>query len=159
MGRLIAERLGLPFVELDSLAWLPNWATRPEEELRRLVEEKTRGRAWVVDGNYGKVRDIVWPRADTIVWLDYGFLRVFGQLLLRTVRRCLTGEVLWHGNRERFRIAFLSRDSILVWAIRTHRRRRREYPALLSLPENGHLRLIRLRSPREARRWLESLQS
>lgn len=53
-------------------------------------------------GNYGRVRDLLWPRADTIVWLDYAFPLVLGRLTARTVRRAVTGEILWNGNRETF---------------------------------------------------------
>lgn len=157
VGRAIADRLGIPFVELDALAWLPGWTDRPLAELRELVEERTRGPAWVVDGNYSKVRDLVWGRADTVVWLDYPFRRVFGQLLRRTLRRALRREELWNGNRESIRMSFFSRESILLWAIRTHRRRKREYPELLARSEHTRLRVIRLRSPAETRRWLDGL--
>jgi len=77
VGRAIADRLGIPFIELDALAWLPGWVNRPLAELRELVDERTRGPMWVVDGNYSKVRDLVWGRADTVVWLDYPFHHVF----------------------------------------------------------------------------------
>ncbi len=157
VGRGIADRLGIPCIELDALAWLPGWTNRPLAELRELVEERTRGPAWVVDGNYSKVRDLVWGRADTVVWLDYPFRRVFGQLLRRTIRRSLRREELWNGNRESLRMSFFSRDSILLWAIRTYRRRRRQYPELLSKPEHAYLKVIRLRSPAETRRWLDGL--
>lgn len=157
VGRAIASRLGIPFVELDALAWLPGWTNRPLAELRELVEERTRGPSWVVDGNYSKVRDLVWGRADTVVWLDYPFRRVFGQLLRRTVRRALRREELWNGNRESLRMSFFSRESILLWAIRMHGRRKRQYPGLLARPEHGHLNVIRLRSPAETRRWLDGL--
>ncbi|MBC7170056.1 AAA family ATPase [Candidatus Bipolaricaulota bacterium] len=157
VGRAIADRLGIPFVELDALAWLPGWTNRPLAELRELVDERTRGPAWVVDGNYSKVRDLVWGRADTVVWLDYPFRRVFGQLLRRTLRRALRREELWNGNRESIRMSFFSRESILLWAIRTHRRRKREYPELLARPEHARLRVIRLRSPAETRCWLDGL--
>ncbi len=60
VGRALADRLGIPFIELDALAWLPGWTNRPLAEGRVLVEERTRGSVWVVDGNYSKVRDIVW---------------------------------------------------------------------------------------------------
>lgn len=154
VGRVLADRLGVPFIELDALAWLPGWTGRPLGELRTLVAERTAGPAWVVDGNYSEVRDIVWSQADTVVWLDYPFWRVFLQLLRRTLRRSLRREELWSGNRETLRQALLSRESILLWAIRTHRRRKREYPELLARPEYAHLIVIRLRSPREAHRWL-----
>jgi len=157
VGREIAARLGIPFLELDALAWLPEWVSRPTEELRSLVEERTRDPAWVVDGNRGVVRDLVWTRADTVVWLDYPFRRVFTQLLRRTILRVVCREELWNGNRESWRTSFFSRDSILLWAIRTHRRRKREYPELLARPENAHLTVIRLRSPAETRRWLATL--
>lgn len=154
LGRALAQRLGVPFVELDALAWLPGWTMRPLEEFRALVAERTASPAWVVDGNYSRVRDIVWARADKVVWIDYPFGRVFLQLLRRTVRRSLRREELWSGNRESLRKAFFSRDSILLWAIRTHARRKREYPELFARPEHAHLTVVRLRSPREARRWL-----
>ncbi|QAA76947.1 MAG: Adenylate kinase [Candidatus Bipolaricaulis sibiricus] len=157
VGRAIADRLGIPFVELDALAWLPAWTNRPLAELQELVDERTRGPAWVVDGNRSEVRDLVWGRADTVVWLDYPFRRVFGQLLKRTLRRALRREELWNGNRESLRMSFFSRESILLWAVRTHRWRKREYPALLGRPEHAHLRVIRLRSPVETRRWLDGL--
>jgi hypothetical protein len=115
------------------------------------------GGAWVTDGNYSKVRDIVWCRAHTVVWLDYALPVILGRLVWRTVRRLVRREELWNQNRERFAGAFLSRDSIILWALQTYRRRRREYPVLFGRPECAHLLVVRLRSPREARRWLDGL--
>ena len=158
VGRLLAARLGVPFVEMDALSWQPNWTLAPDEEIRALVDEATRGDGWVIDGNYSRFRDIVWARADTVVWLDYRFPVAFLQLVGRTLRRVLTGEQLWNENRERLRTAFLSRDSILLWAIKTHRRRQREYPALLERSVHRRLRFVRLRSHRETEAWLARLQ-
>ena len=73
--------------------------------------------------------------------------------MLRVVRR----EELWHGNRETFRHSFASRDSILLWFLRTFRRRRRQYEAAMADPTNAHLTFVRLRSPREAERWLAAI--
>ena len=69
--------------------------------------------------------------------------------MLRAVRR----EELWHGNRETFRHSFAGKDSIMLWFLRTFRRRRRQYEAAMADPANAHLTLVRLRSPREAERW------
>ncbi len=158
VARELADRLGFIHVELDALSWGPNWTMEPDDAFRAVVAAASAGDRWVIDGNYRKVRSIVWARVDTIVWLDYSFPRVFEQLLRRTIRRALTHEELWHGNRERLRTSFFSRDSILLWAIKTHRRRQREYPALLARPEYERPRVVRLRSPRETRRWLADIR-
>jgi hypothetical protein len=99
----------------------------------------------------------VWHRADTVVWLDYALPVVLGRLLWRTLRRIITQEELWHGNRERFLTQFSSRDSLLLWALRTYPRRRREYPILFEEPEYVHLAVVHLGSPRAARAWLAGL--
>jgi hypothetical protein len=116
------------------------------------------GAAWVVDGNYPEVRDLIWQRADTLVWLDYQLVLIMWRLTLRTFRRVATREVLWNGNRERDLSAhFFSRDSIFLWALRTYGLRRREYPALLALPAYAHLDVVRLPSPRATNAWLAGL--
>jgi hypothetical protein len=58
------------------------------------------GDAWTTDGNYSKVRDIVWGLADTVVWLDYSLPIVLSRVIGRTLRRTICQEELWSGNRE-----------------------------------------------------------
>lgn len=155
----IAQRLGIPHVELDALHWEPNWTEAPIEVFRARVTQALSGETWAVDGNYGKVRDIVWGRADTVVWLDYTLAVILWQLVRRTVRRSVTQEELWGGNRESLGKAIFSRESILLWALQTYKRRRREYPVLLGKPANAHLAVIHLRSSRETHQWLINLTS
>lgn len=152
-GRL-AAKLNIPHTELDALNWGPDWTMRPADEFRVLVDQATRSDAWIVDGNYSRSRDIVWPRADTIVWLDYPLPLVLWRLWWRTLRRGIFREELWSGNRERLWEHFFTRDSLFLWALQTYPRRRREYPALLKAAEHRHLALVRLRSPRKADEWL-----
>lgn len=154
LARAIAARLGLPHGEQDAWNHEANWQEAPPELFQARVDAFTRQGGWVMDGNYGKARDLSWPRADTLVWLDYPAPTVFWRLLRRTVRRVLTRAPLWNGNRETLR-AQLSRDSILVWFFRTHWRRRRETPPLIAA--FPHLQVVRLRSPREAQAWLRGL--
>ena len=158
LARQLSARLGLPHVELDALHWDPGWAPTPAEIFVGRAGAALGGDTWVVDGNYPEVRDLIWRRADTIVWLDYSLALTMWRLTLRTFRRVATREVLWNGNRERGLSAhFFSRDSIFLWALRTYGLRRREYPALLALPSYAHLRAVRLRSPRATNAWLASL--
>lgn len=156
VARRTAEALGVPFVELDALHWGPDWEEAPLEVFRGRVRDAIRGDGWVVDGNYGKVRDLVWGRADTVLWLDYPFLGTFLRLLWRTLRRVVLRERLWNGNREGLTAVF-GKDSILLWAVTSHPRYGREYPRLMGDPEYAHVRFLRHRSPRETEEWLRSL--
>jgi adenylate kinase family enzyme len=154
LARNIAGRLRLPHGEQDAWNHGPGWQPEPEADFRAAVDAFTSGPAWVMDGNYGKARDIGWARADTLVWLDYPGPLVLWRLLTRTARRVVGRQELWNGNRETLRGAFEA-DAPLRWFFRTHWRRRRETPALpAGFP---HLTVIRLRSARETRRWLQNL--
>jgi adenylate kinase family enzyme len=156
-ARRIAQILNIPHVELDALHWEPHWIEADLAIFRQRADEATRGESWTLDGNYSKVRDIVWPRATTILWLDYSFPLVMWRIITRTLRRSLTREQLWNGNRETVRGAVFGRDSIILWSLTTYHRRRREYPELFARPEHSHLTVIRQRSPKETERWLAEL--
>lgn len=153
----IAERLGIPHIEMDALHWEPNWTEAPFDVFCQRLSQAISGSVWVVDGNYGKSRHIVLSRADTVVWLDYSLPEIMWQLLWRALKRSIRREELWSGNRESLSRALFSRESILLWALQTYKRRRREYPVLLDQPEYAHLAVIHLRSPRETRAWVAGL--
>jgi adenylate kinase family enzyme len=153
-ARRLAERLGVPHVELDAVYWLPDWQTRSTEEFQALVRQAANEPAWVIDGNYRAARAIVWSRATTIVWLNLGFPTVLWRAVTRTVRRSITREELFSGNRESFRLSFLSRESVLWWVITTFHRRRREYRLLFQDPEWARLIRVECRSPADAERVL-----
>lgn len=156
LATALALRLGIPHVELDALHWEAGWAPAATPAFRARVTQALEGDAWVADGNYRSVRDLVWPRAETIVWLDYGLPLIMWRLTRRTLHRLRTGHELWNGNRERLGTVF-SRESLYVWAFKTYGQRRREYPAFLQEPEHRHLQVVRLSTPAQARRWLSGL--
>jgi len=160
-ARRLAERLGVTAVEIDALNWEPGWTIARPEVLRARVDAAMAGDAWVLDGSYGAVRDLVWARADTVVWLDPPIWLILPRLWRRTMRRIATGEEVWPGtgNRETFRGAFLSRDSLFVWVLKTHWRRGRLYRAQLARREFAHLAVHRFRDPADAERWLAAQQS
>lgn len=101
LARALASALGVPRAEQDAFFHEPHWTEAPPERFLARVDAFTAQPAWVIDGNYGLVRELIWSRADTLLWLDYPTAIVFRRLLLRTLRRGLTHEVLWNGNRER----------------------------------------------------------
>jgi len=152
----LSKRLGIPLIELDAVYWQPNWTPPDRDDFRARVVREIAGERWVAEGNYSASRDIVWSAADTLVWLDFGLPLIMTRLLLRSLRRGLTGELLWGINRERLASQFLTKNSLFLWAWQTFPRYRRDYPQLLSSPAYAHLRVARLRSPRLARSWLGS---
>ncbi|SMC29664.1 Adenylate kinase [Andreprevotia lacus DSM 23236] len=156
-ARQLAARLGQPYIELDELYWAPGWQPKPAAEFERLVNDAAALPGWVVDGNYGAVRDQLWPRATTIIWLNYPLHTVLWRAFTRTLRRYLKRETLWHGNRESLRRT-LSRDSILVWVITTYHRRQRQMAALRAGSDYPHLRWVEFRHPRQAQAWLRQKQ-
>ena len=154
LSRRLARLIDAPVIELDALHWGPHWTPAPAAQFRAAADVATRGDRWVADGNYGKVRDLVWGRADTLIWLDYPLVVNFWRLTRRNLGRIATGEELWHGNRESFRTQFFARDSLYVWAAQSHGRHRREWLALLATAPYAHLAVARFRTPGATERWL-----
>lgn len=103
----LAEILSVPHIELDALHWEADWVEAANEVFRSRVREAARADRWVIDGNYSsRARDLVWERADTVVWLDYSFPVIFSRVVGRTFRRLVSGEECCNGNRERWRWRF-----------------------------------------------------
>jgi adenylate kinase family enzyme len=157
LAQNLGRRLAVPHIELDALFWEPGWRASARDVFRVRVEAAVGADGWVSDGNYHLVRDLIWRRATTLIWLDYPLPLVLWRLAARTVRRVSQREVLWNGNQERVRDFLWSRDSLFLWALKSHPRWRREYPLELARPEYAHLEKVRLRGPRETERWLTSL--
>lgn len=154
----LAQTLQIPHIELDALHWKKDWVMTELALFRSEVDQALAVPTWVVDGNYSKVRDLIWPRANTLVWLDYSLPVIIWQLTRRTFERIFSKVELWNGNRETIRGQFFSRDSLFLWALQTHRRHRREYSRLLALKEYAHLQVIHLHNRQETRRWLSIVE-
>lgn len=133
VGRALADRLGVPFHELDALHHGPNWTEATPEELRAKVEPIVESDVWVIDGAYrGKLGDLVFERADIVVWLDLPLHVWLPRLLRRTARRVISREELWNGNREQLRDLVHPQNSVMFFALRQYRDRRRRYPSELA---------------------------
>jgi adenylate kinase family enzyme len=159
LGRAIAAALGAPFTELDSIYHQPGWRPLPDDEFRARVGALAAADRWVIDGNYSGVRDLIWARADTVVWFDLPRRTVIRQVLVRTVTRGVTRKELWNGNREPL-LSLLRLDpeeSILRWAWVKHGEYSRRYAAAAADPANAGKRFIRIGSRADAGRLLAEL--
>jgi adenylate kinase family enzyme len=152
LARAIAARLAVPHVELDALFHGPYWQTRPS--FVDDVDQATRADAWVVDGNYRSVRELLWSRADTVVWLDLPRLLVEWQVVRRSFVRWAKREELWNGNREPSPIGWLNPEHPVRWSWSKHPEYRVVYGALFADPAYAHVRRVRLRSRAAVRSFL-----
>ncbi|MBV9864889.1 MAG: AAA family ATPase [Abitibacteriaceae bacterium] len=152
----LAETLRVSHIELDALHWEPNWVEVSQEVFEQRVTQAIAGDAWVSDGNYLSVRSLLWAQAEMIIWLDYALPVIMSRLLWRTGRRIVSGAECCNGNHEKLSMAF-SRDSVILWALQTYRRHRRDYPKLFAQPQFGHLQVMRFQSPRRAEQWLRQV--
>lgn len=157
-ARTLAKRLGIPHWELDAIFWQPDWHYLSIEDFRSTLQRRLAADAWVVDGNYRRARDFLWTRADTIILLDYPFWLSYARLLRRTWTRGIRRQELWSGNHESLRRSLFSRDSILLYTLKHHHRKRRQNLADLKDPAYAHLRVKIFRWPRQAERWLATLK-
>jgi adenylate kinase family enzyme len=161
LARRVAERLGLPHVELDAINHRPNWTEAPVPEFRSevrhaLSECVAAHGGWVVDGNYrSRVADVLDP--DTYVWLDYPRRVVVPRIVRRTLGRVLLRRELWNGNRERWSslVKLRPEQNIVLWSLTQHGNYRRKYESARA--SDALATWVRLRSPKQAEQWLASL--
>ena len=163
VGKAIAKTLDVPFVELDGIHHQPGWIELPAEELQARLRPIVDGDAWVIDGNYTSrgAQDLIWPRADTVVWLDLSRAEVMRRVIRRTIRRAATREELWNGNLEPWSNFFDPRPekNIITWTWTRHPTTRAKYAEKIEDPGWSDLDFIRLRVPAEVDAFLENLRS
>jgi len=154
LARALAQRLDLPYVEIDSLFHGANWVPRPE--FVEDVDAFTSQPGWVIDHDYSAVRHLVWSRMDTFVWLDYSRFVCEWRVVRRSIPRSVLRRELWNGNRETVGGMLFDKEHPVRWSWTHHATRRTELQALTGLPGHAHIDVVRLRHPRETREWMAS---
>ena len=158
LAQQLATHFHYPFVEIDALFWEPDWTPAPRDIFRARVIDALHSECWTLGGNYSIARDIIWRRSDTVIWLDYPIHIVLWRLFRRTITRIATREELWAGNRETWQSQFASRDSLFLFALRTHYQRRQKFPKELAQTEYAHLRTLRFHHPKATQRWFNQIR-
>ncbi len=163
VGRRVAEVLGVPFFELDGIHHQPGWTPLPAEEFQDRIRPVVAGDAWVIDGNYASlgIQDLVWPRADTVIWLDLPRRQAMWRVVRRTILRAARREELWNGNVEPWSNFFDPRPemNIITWTWTRHGPVRARYEAKTRDPAWSHLDVVRLRTPAEVEDFLSGLEA
>jgi adenylate kinase family enzyme len=154
LARQIGEHTGLPWHSVDDLTWQPGWVEVPTAEQRRRIEAICAQDRWVLDTAYGAWLDVPMGRTELIVGLDYPRWLSLQRLIRRTIARGIDRQPICNGNTESLRFAF-TRDWIIYWHFRSFSRKRRRMRAWAADPAAPPT--VLLRSPRQTRRWLDTL--
>ena len=155
-SKKLADKLNVPYVQLDELFWKPNWTESSDEEFFPKIEDALSPDEWVLDGNYRRSTPVKWKRVQMVVYLDLPFHTVLFRVLKRSLIRSFKNEELWAGNRETFWKTFFTRDSIILWTLKMFHKNRKDYPKLFEKPEYSHIKFIRLRSTKEVDDFLHA---
>jgi adenylate kinase family enzyme len=155
LARAVAERAGVPHVELDGLYHQPGWTPLDPDVFRARVRAELARPAWVVDGNYtASLGELVLDAADTIAWVDPPRRRVMRQVIGRTLRRGLLRESLWNGNRESLSQLWKTspEDNLVLWAWTRFPHYRARYGELAARDP----RVVRLATRREVAAFVDA---
>ncbi|WP_164233845.1 AAA family ATPase [Microbacterium hydrocarbonoxydans] len=157
LARRLGAAWGLRHVEIDGLFHGPDWTPRPEflDDVRAFAATDR----WVTEWQYTSkgTDEIMTPRAELAIWLDYPFPLARRRLVRRTVSRRLLRTRLWNGNVEPAlwtRAAWTGENDILRWQRETRHKWEERMPLIAA--QHPHLIIVRLRHPREAERWLRA---
>ena len=148
IARQIASILDVPHIELDSYRYGPNWTKTPDDVVRDRLSEALRAEAWVADGNYYRMaRDVVWPRANTVAMARLLDPRGHVEAILQNdAPRDPSAKSYGTATEKGSGGTSCRRDSLFLWALKTHWSRRRTMPAAFARPEHAHLDVAHLRS-------------
>lgn len=157
LARRVAELWGLRHVEIDALYHGENWIPRPAflDDVRAFAAEDR----WVTEWQYTSkgTDEILAPRAQLAIWLDYPYRVVRSRLLRRTLGRSILRTRIYNDNVEKPIWRMFSGDpeeNIIAWQTRTLHKWSERMPRVAS--EHPHLVIVRLRHPRETERWLRA---
>jgi adenylate kinase family enzyme len=156
LARSLASSLMVPHIELDAIFHQSGWTPLDDDSFGARVGQATAAPGWVVDGSYSVVQHIVWERADTVVWFDLPYAVVMARTIRRTVRRAVTRQELWNGNREQWSNIFSwhPEKSMIAWSATRHKVYRQRYKEAACDPRWVGLDFVRLGSQREADAFL-----
>lgn len=159
LAKKIAAKLNIKYIEQDHLFWLPNWQEVSKEQFAKAVLGEISADSWSICGNHSTVQENIWGRATHVIWLNYPLRTSLLRGFQRTLRRVFLKEECCNGNREGFSHAFLSKNSILWWILKTNKKRNEKYSIAKEQGTFSKVNFLEFKNPREADRWLINFKS
>lgn len=159
LAKKLSSHYNIKLIELDRIFWKPEWVKSTEDEFfENVKKELSLHKDWIVDGNYySKVNELVWRDANMIIWLDYKIGLVARRVIARTIKNIVFKRKLFDNNYDSFRRMITLKDSIVVWSLKTFKRKRRKYTELYNNHTNNEVKFYRFKKPREVEEFLLKL--
>jgi adenylate kinase family enzyme len=89
LARRLGEITGLPVIELDKVFWRPSLEETPRDRWVEVQRGLVEGTKWIMDGDFGPYDaiEIRLRAADTIIFLDFAFIRCAWRAIRRSRER------------------------------------------------------------------------
>jgi adenylate kinase family enzyme len=152
----LAKILHYPYIEMDKFFWEPKWKQASSEDfLLKLSKDLLQDR-WVLDGNYTDSIPVKWKNVEMVIWLDYSFSLTLFRAFKRAIARVCSQKEIWEGtgNIESFYKTFCSKDSIILFTIKTHAYNRNRYLNYMKDARFAHIKFVQLKNHSEAEKFL-----
>lgn len=148
-ARLLSDKLQVPLTHIDAIMWQPGWNYVGDETTVEKLLDISSGASWIIEGYIAKgARPSVFERADTILYLDYPPVIATKRYIQRWFKHRKRARPELEGSPDTFSFKFLK----LVWT-------KGEAISLDKLLNEGgfETKIVRIRSPKEAKRFLADL--
>lgn len=150
LARQLGDRLDLTVVHLDRLWWQPGWKSISQEEFDARLERALALDSWIIDGNYSRTMQQRLSRCDTVIYLDFSRWSCLLGAVQRVVQnRGRTRPDMATDCPERLNWEFIR----YIWNF--NRENRVQIDTWLA--QSGHAEMIRLKSRKAVRSFLQSL--
>lgn len=151
----LAEATGVPIFHLDELRYAANGELLSDAEFRAVVCGVIDHDAWIIDGHYRSVRDLIWRKAGKIIWMDYPIHLVLRRLLMRYLRKRDGQVAATIAPQAPAPAATAPATPTVSWLHRVRRFSRaidekRQYAVLLADPAYAGAKIVRFTHPDQA---------
>lgn len=158
LGKQLSSILHHPHKELDFFNWEANWTEADKEVFRQRVDEFTSKDSWITDGNYGRVQDLTIERSTLVIWLDYSLPLILSRFFRRSIRRSITKEELWNGNKETLKNSMWGKESLLAWILQVYQRNKERYEEMISENKSTKRKFLRFKNPKQTKEFVQKLE-
>ena len=155
MSRELASLTGLHLCHLDSLYWTDGWVPRDRAEFLLLLRSELEKPEWILDGNMRRTLPLRLSYCDTVIYLDFPGIKCFWG----AVRRLFSNY-----GKSRFDMGgycperFDKRSFTFIKSTLSFNKKNRRY-FYDTIAEHPNVTLIVLKSRRQVRRFLRSLEN